>query len=95
MMYFNLSSLLFVVVTFGLSVLPYYARADKIHRATRLNFMLVFTLSMFLLVCVLADATNTDRIGKWISFIILSNAYAGIIKIIDLIISGIRHNQSK
>lgn len=90
MIYFNLWSLLFVSVSFGLSILPYYTRADKIHRATTLTLVLVFSLSMILLIYILSDVTNTDRIGKWISSIIVANAYAGILKTVELIISGIR-----
>lgn len=95
MIYLNLWSLLFVSVSFGLSILPYYTRADKIHRATTLTLVLVFSLSMILLLYVLSDVTNTDRIVKWISFIIVANAYAGILKTIELIISGIRQIHTK
>lgn len=95
MIYLNLWSLLFVSVSFGLSILPYYTRADKIHRATTLTLVLVFSLSMILLLYVLSDIANTDRIVKWISFIIVSNAYAGILRTIELIISGIRKLHTK
>ena len=95
MIFFNLWSLLFVSVSFGLSILPYYTRADRINRATTLTLVLVFSLSMILLLYVLSDVTNTDRIVKWISFIIVANAYAGILKTVELIISGIRQLHTK
>ena len=95
MIFFNLWSLLFVSVSFGLSILPYYTRADRINRATTLTLVLVFSLSMILLLYVLSDVTNTDRIVKWISFIIVANAYAGILRTIELIISGIRKLHTK
>lgn len=95
MIYFNLWSLLFVSVSFVLSILLYYTRADRINRATTLTLVLVFSLSMILLIYILSDVTNTDRIVKLISFIIVANAYAGILKTIELIISGIRQLHTK
>ncbi|HBD95433.1 MAG: hypothetical protein A2015_06055 [Spirochaetes bacterium GWF1_31_7] len=90
--YFNIFSLVFVVLVFGLSVILNIKKTDKFKQAAKLTFMFVFSITMFCLVYALADLQNADRVGKILSFIILSNAYAGTIKTIELILSGLKKN---
>lgn len=73
-------SFLFVAVVFGLSFLLSPKREDRLERASTGTFFIAFTVSMLALVWDLADLTDPGSAGRMLSFVLCSNAYAGLLK---------------
>ncbi|MUM78766.1 hypothetical protein GKC30_14095 [Pseudodesulfovibrio sp. F-1] len=88
--YFNFVAFAFVALSFALSLLLHLKKTERMKKATNLTFMLVFSTTMLCLVYTLTDLSNLDTLGKLLSFILLSNAYAGTLKTTELIFSGIK-----
>lgn len=80
MVFFNEFSLLFVAVVFGLSFFLHPKRDDRLEKASTGTFFIVFTVAMFAMIRNLADLTDPGSTGRALSFVLCSNAYAGLLK---------------
>ncbi len=80
MIFFNEFSLLFVVLVFGLSFLLLSKRDGRFSKASAGTFFLVFTIGIFAMIWNLADLTDPGSTGRMLSFVLCSNAYAGLLK---------------
>ncbi|HPO49850.1 MAG TPA: hypothetical protein PLO89_05940 [Spirochaetota bacterium] len=84
LIYFNFFAILFVSIIFAGALLLNLKMEHRFERASKLTFVFVFVITLIFLVYALKDLNNTEILGKQLSFIILSNVYSGIIKIIAL-----------
>jgi hypothetical protein len=91
--YFNALSLFVVAAIFGLTFIFYLKKKERFAKAANVTFILVFTITMFYMAFTLSDLMNLKRTGGRMSFILLSNAYAGIIKLVEMVVSGIKKSR--
>lgn len=80
MIFVNGISLLFVAVVFGISFFLLSKRDDRLEKASTGTFFIVFTIGMFAMIGDLADLTDPGSTGRMLSFVLCSNAYAGLVK---------------
>lgn len=90
MIFVNEFSLLFVAVVFGLSFLLYPKRDDRLEKASTGTFFIVFTVGMFAMIRNLADLTDPGSTGRMLSFVLCSNAYAGLLKSASWLRDGLK-----
>ena len=94
-MYFNLMSLLFVLAVYFLTIISGKISRFAFARSVKISFLAVFSISLLFLVNVLSDTTNIDKLAEGFHFVLLANAYSGIIRIIILFYSEVRRKSSK
>lgn len=94
-MYFNLMSLLFVLAVYFLTIISGKISRFAFARSVKISFLAVFSISLLFLVNVLSDTTNIDKLAEGLHFVLLANAYSGIIRIIILFYSEVRRKSSK
>ncbi len=94
-MYFNLMSLLFVLAVYLLTIISGKISRFAFARSVKISFLAVFSISLLFLVNVLSDTTNIDKLAEGLHFVLLANAYSGIIRIIILFYSEVRRKSSK
>lgn len=80
MIFFNEISFLFVAVVFGLAFFLHPKREDRFENASTGAFFIVFTVCIFAMIWNLADLTDPGSTGRMLSFVLCSNAYAGLLK---------------
>lgn len=90
MIFVNEFSLLFVALVFGLSFLLYPKRDDRLEKASTGTFLIVFTVGMFAMIRNLADLTDPGSTGRMLSFVLCSNAYAGLLKSASWLRDGLK-----
>jgi hypothetical protein len=94
-MYFNLVSLLFVLAVYGLTIISGKLSRFAFARSVKISFLAVFSISLLFLVNVLSDTTNTEKLAEGLHFVLLANAYSGIIRILILFYSEVKRNNSR
>ncbi|HOF33991.1 MAG TPA: hypothetical protein PK624_08590 [Spirochaetota bacterium] len=93
-MYFNSMSLLFVLAVYGLTIVAGKLSRFAFARSVKISFLAVFSISLLYLVNVLSDITNTEKLAEGFHFVLLANAYSGILRILILFYSEVRRKSS-
>ncbi|HPA62338.1 MAG TPA: hypothetical protein PLH15_11605 [Spirochaetota bacterium] len=94
-MYFNPMALLFVLAVYGLTIISGKLSRFAFARSVKISFLAVFSISLLFLVNVLSDTTNTEKLAEGLHFVLLANAYSGIIRILILFYSEVKRNNSR
>ncbi|HPM33112.1 MAG TPA: hypothetical protein PLE16_00780 [Spirochaetota bacterium] len=94
-MYFNLVSLLFVLVVYGLTIISGKISRFAFARSVKISFLAVFSISLLYLVNVLSDISNIEKLAEGLHFVLLANAYSGILRIMILFYSEVKRKNSK
>ena len=94
-MYFNPMALLFVLAVYGLTIISGKLSRFAFARSVKISFLAVFSISLLFLVNVLSDTTNTEKLAEGLHFVLLANAYSGIIRILILFYSEVKRKNSK
>ncbi len=92
-MFFNLNAIVFVIAVNLICLLIFMKKKNRFGVATKLSFMIVFTITMLFQVYILANLQDVSKIGPGLSFIILSNAYMGIIKSVEVLASNLTNKE--
>ena len=94
-MYFNLMALIFVLAVYGLTIISGKFSRFAFARSVKISFLAVFSISLLFLVNVLSDMTNMEKLSEGLHFVLLANAYSGILRIMILFYSEVKRNNSK
>ena len=94
-MYFNLMSLLFVLTVYGLTIISGRISRFAFARSVKISFLAVFSISLLYLVNVLSDISNIEKLEEGLHFVLLANAYSGILRIMILFYSEVKRKNSK
>ncbi|GEM_PF-3375482 len=94
MIFVNEFSLLIVAIVFGLSFFLLPKREDRIEKASTGAFFIVFTVGMFAMIWNLADLTDPGSTGRMLSFVLCSNAYAGLLKSASWILDALKKGRA-
>ena len=94
-MYFNLMALLFVLAVYALTIISGKLSGFVFARSVKISFLAVFSISLLFLVNVLSDITDTVKLGEGLHFVLLANAYSGILRIMILFYSEVKRKNLK
>ena len=91
-MFFNLKAFLFVAAVYLLTIIAGKYSKFAFASSVKISFLAVFSISLLFLVNILSDMTNLEKLAEGLSFVILSNAYSGIFRILILFYSELKRN---
>ncbi|MBP8081600.1 MAG: hypothetical protein KAZ87_00210 [Spirochaetes bacterium] len=88
-------ALLFVLAVYLLTIISGRLSHFDFARSVKISFLAVFSISLLFLVNVLSDITNMVKFAEGLHFVLLANAYSGILRIMILFYSEVRRKSSR